>query len=159
MLNPEVRLRKASMADVSYIETMEQTVFGKTFGKKMLTEEILYNPMAYYRVLEVDGRRVGYCSLWITIPHAEIVQIVLEPAYRGAGYGRLMMTALLALCTEHAVEAVTLEVRVSNTAAIGFYERLGFVRASVRKQYYDNGEDALLMLRQLAPSSEEGGTV
>ena len=157
MANPNVRLRKASMADVQYIETIEQTVFGKSFGKKMLTEDILYNPMAHYHVLEVAGQRVGYSSLWITVPHAEIVQIVLEPSYQGQGYGRLMMQAMLERCRDHAVEAVTLEVRVSNTQAIGFYERFGFRRVSRRKHYYQNGEDALLMMKHMTPIKAQEG--
>ena len=42
---------------------------------------------------------------------------------------------------------MTLEVRVSNSVAIKFYEKHGFVKHSIRKNYYSNGEDAILMIR------------
>ena len=46
----------------------------------------------------------------------------------------------------------TLEVRASNAAARGFYERLGFyVATAVRKNYYSNPvEDALILWRETA---------
>ena len=40
----------------------------------------------------------------------------------------------------------TLEVRVSNVPAIGLYEKCGFKKAAIRRQYYQDGEDAFLMV-------------
>lgn len=147
MSNPKVRLRKASMADVAYIEQIEHGTFGKSLGNKMFIEDILYNHMAHYQVLEVAGERAGYCSLWLTMPYAEIIQIIVEPPYRHQGYGRLMMDAMLEKCEKANVEAVTLEVRVTNTQAINFYEQFGFKTVSRRKRYYQDGEDAWLMMK------------
>ena len=48
-----------------------------------------------------------------------------------------------------AVETISLEVRISNHAAIALYEKCGFSRAIVRKNYYSDGEDALLMVYSL----------
>ena len=46
----------------------------------------------------------------------------------------------------------TLEVRVSNRAAIRLYEQLGFDRHGIRRGYYtDNREDALIMWRDAEP--------
>ena len=149
MSNLKVRLRKASMADVAYIERIEHSTFGKSLGKKLFTEDILYNPMAHYQILEVANARAGYCSLWMTMPHAEIVQIIVEPRYRKQGYGRMMMQAMLKQCAAAGVEAVTLEVRVSNTQAIAFYEQFEFEIVSRRKRYYQDGEDAWLMMKSL----------
>jgi ribosomal-protein-alanine N-acetyltransferase len=43
-------------------------------------------------------------------------------------------------------DALTLEVRASNTSAQALYRRFGFSAAGVRKGYYaDNGEDAIVM--------------
>lgn len=50
---------------------------------------------------------------------------------------------------EHCGEFITLEVRMSNTSAIALYEKLGFAKAGVRKNFYENNhEDALLLTRQ-----------
>ena len=52
----------------------------------------------------------------------------------------------------HSQEYATLEVRFHNSAAIGLYESMGFRQVAIRKNYYaDNGEDALVMLTELAP--------
>ena len=56
---------------------------------------------------------------------------------------------LFELTADDARRGYTLEVRVSNTTAIGLYERLGFESRGIRRGYYtDNREDALIMWKE-----------
>jgi ribosomal-protein-alanine N-acetyltransferase len=71
------------------------------------------------------------------------VQILVE--FRGNGYGTRLMTLFLDEMKKRSVTEVTLEVRVDNMAAIGLYEKIGFERIAIRKAYYKDGCDGLLM--------------
>ena len=59
---------------------------------------------------------------------------------------------------DDAERGYTLEVRVSNTAAIRLYERFGFISRGVRRGYYtDNREDAVIMWRESERRRVEAG--
>ena len=54
-------------------------------------------------------------------------------------------------------DVAVLEVRVSNVAAIGLYESLGFESLGRRRAYYEDGEDALLFVKDLVPRKAASG--
>lgn len=76
---------------------------------------------------------------------AEILTIAVEKESRGQGLGRALLTALLDQLRSEGVRHVSLELRGSNTAALGLYTSLGFAPAGVRRCYYRDGEDALVL--------------
>jgi ribosomal-protein-alanine N-acetyltransferase len=89
---------------------------------------------------------VGYGGLWLTVEDAHVTTIAVEPAHRGKGVGELLLNALIDHAYELGGRQITLEVRVSNTAAQQLYVKYGFQPAGRRPRYYtDNGEDALIM--------------
>lgn len=89
---------------------------------------------------------VGYGGLWLTVDDAHITTIAVDPAHRGRGVGELLLNALIDHAYELGGRQLTLEVRVSNTAAQHLYLKYGFQPAGTRPHYYtDNGEDALIM--------------
>jgi ribosomal-protein-alanine N-acetyltransferase len=72
--------------------------------------------------------------------------VAVHDDYRGRGVATQLLNCLFELTAGDDRRGYTLEVRVSNTAAIRLYERLGFVARGVRRGYYtDNREDALIM--------------
>ncbi|MDX2243044.1 MAG: ribosomal protein S18-alanine N-acetyltransferase [Leptolyngbyaceae cyanobacterium bins.302] len=87
------------------------------------------------------------CS-WAILEEAHVTIVAVHPAYQRQGLGQAMVLALLTKAYRRGLERATLEVRVSNTAAIALYEKFGFREAGRRKRYYqDTGEDALVMWR------------
>ncbi|HVB98558.1 MAG TPA: ribosomal protein S18-alanine N-acetyltransferase [Candidatus Dormibacteraeota bacterium] len=89
---------------------------------------------------------VGFVVARAVADEVEILNLAVDPSARRRGAG----AALLAAALEHGrcagARGAFLEVRQSNRAAIGFYERHGFVRTGLRRGYYrDPEEDALLM--------------
>jgi ribosomal-protein-alanine N-acetyltransferase len=57
----------------------------------------------------------------------------------------MLMSHIVEQAIAHKSEALTLEVRVGNTAAQELYRHFGFAPAGVRQRYYENTEDALVM--------------
>jgi ribosomal-protein-alanine N-acetyltransferase len=80
---------------------------------------------------------------------AEILTVGVAPWARRQGVGLALMTAAIGVAREMGAQAMFLEVDVGNAPAVTLYERLGFVRAGLRKGYYDRGAkgraDALVM--------------
>lgn len=92
------------------------------------------------------GRIVGYAGMWIVADEAHITTIAVRSAYRGTGFGELMLASLIGMALDLDVRWVTLEVRISNIVALNLYRKYGFRKAGMRKNYYsDNNEDALIM--------------
>jgi ribosomal-protein-alanine N-acetyltransferase len=89
---------------------------------------------------------VGCVGLWVMPDEAHIVTIATRETHRRQGIGEMLLIRAIELAQGRGEELVTLEVRVSNTAAIAMYEKYGFVEVGRRKRYYsDNGEDAYIL--------------
>ena len=89
---------------------------------------------------------VGFVNFWLVAGEVQLNTIAVRQDCRGLGIGADLMQAMMDLAADEEIGTFTLEVRVSNVAAIHLYERFGFVVKGVRKGYYgETGEDALIM--------------
>lgn len=89
---------------------------------------------------------VGFLGIWYSVDEAHVVSVGVRREYRRQGIGEMLLIAGIEQAIARRVEVVTLEVRVSNDAAIGLYSKYGFAQRGLRKAYYkDNREDALIM--------------
>ena len=116
----------------------------------MFQEELAKIPSTLYVLKEVPGKRVlGYSCFWSLSGEVQLVNIAVHPDLRGKGLGRRLLNHLLLEAESREAEKIFLEVRPSNWAAIGLYERLGFKVLYRRLGYYTpEGEDALVMVRE-----------
>jgi ribosomal-protein-alanine N-acetyltransferase len=99
----------------------------------------------HYLVARSGRAIVGYAGLWFTADEAHVTNIAIEPAMRRQGIARHLMLALAGEAIARDCASWTLEVRVSSTGAQELYRHFGFVPAGVRKRYYENTEDAIVM--------------
>ncbi len=85
----------------------------------------------------------GFIGVWMLPDEMHIVTIAVRDSHRRQGIGEMLLIAALHLAREKTQPLVTLEVRVSNDAAIRLYEKYGFEHVGRRPRYYsDNHEDA-----------------
>jgi ribosomal-protein-alanine N-acetyltransferase len=113
---------------------------------KALFEGELNSPHSFPMVaVDSAGRIVGYICPMLVIDEGHILNVAVDPHFRGQGVGRLLVERVIMDCRLQGAEFVSLEVRPSNTAAISLYRQLGFIVSGRRKAYYENGEDALMM--------------
>lgn len=146
-VKPLIRLMETR--DLDEILEVEMSCFKTPWTRHMFVDE-LYNSNAYYFVVNVNEKIVGYVGFWKIIDEAHITNVAIHEDYRRLGYGRALITAMLNKVKELKIIAITLEVRVSNLDAISLYESFGFVSSGVRRGYYsDNNEDALIMWLKL----------
>lgn len=144
-----IQIRKMDLSDIPYVYKEELKIFGKSLGEKTLYNEIMYNDMSRYFIALVDGKRAGYVGSWLTLPNAEILNLFVSEDFRGLGIGSSLMDEVIKVCNDNEIENLTLEVRFNNKYAIKLYEELGFKQATIRKKYYGNGDDAVLMVLDL----------
>lgn len=140
-------LRPMEKGDISSIVQGEIKAFGRSLGDDFFIQELELNPYSEYIVLVIDGEVHGYVGLLIhdTI---EIINIYVDKEYQGMGFGKKLMDFVIEVCISSAAPALSLEVRPSNTVAIALYEKYGLKEVAKRKQYYEDGEDAILMVRE-----------
>jgi len=93
----------------------------------------------------VAGASIGHAGLWFTADEAHVTNVAVHPDARRQGVATELMLALADEAIRRRCVAWTLEVRVSSTGAHDLYHRFGFVPAGIRKRYYDNVEDAIVM--------------
>ena len=91
------------------------------------------------------GRIVGHAGLWFTADEAHVTNVAVHPEARRSGVGTALMLALASEAIRRDCAAWTLEVRVSSVGAQELYRTFGFAPAGVRKKYYENVEDAIVM--------------
>ena len=142
-------IRAASEADLDAIDEIERLSFPAPWPRETFAGE-LTREWARIDVGVVDGRVVAFDNYWLVTTELHVLVIATHPTMRGRGYGAQLLDHAIAAAVATGCALATLEVRRSNTAAIGLYERAGFKTVHVRARYYqDDGEDALVMLRGL----------
>lgn len=134
--------------DLEQVSTMEAACFSMPWSKKSFEENLNRSDAVY--VVARDGDKVlGYCGAYVILNEADINQVAVEPLHRKKGVGGKMLAALLEKLRKAGADAVTLEVRKSNEAAIALYESMGFVTEGIRKKFYEKPvEDALIMWKR-----------
>lgn len=104
---------------------------------------------------------IAFIATWHVADELHILNIATSEAHRRKGHARALLRAALSFAVERKVRLVLLEVRRSNSAAIGLYRSFGFVAMGLRERYYSDNEDAVEMLLRLdedgrpVPSSDE----
>ncbi len=102
-------------------------------------------PEARLYVCEREAQWLGFAAVRIVVGEAELDAIAVETASRGTGAGRALLAFVVEDLFVSGVERLALEVRASNAPARGLYARAGFKEDGVRRKYYENGEDAVLL--------------
>ncbi|MFS8514813.1 MAG: ribosomal protein S18-alanine N-acetyltransferase [Planifilum fulgidum] len=156
MDRPHIVFRPMQLSDLPVIMEVEQASFPTPWPRQAFYNELMHNRFARYSVIQVDGRVVGYCGLWLLLDEAHITNIAIHPQFRGRGLGESLLSYVMQRAREWGAGKMTLEVRVSNTIAQRLYKKLGFEPSGIRPRYYtDNQEDAIIMWVTLNGNDQE----
>lgn len=143
-----ITYRRMRREDVPFISRLEEETFSMPWSAESFLRMIEQEDTAYF-VAEEDGRILGGCGLLLIAGEGNITNVVVAPGARRRGVATGLLTYLMEEGDRSGLTAYTLEVRVSNAAAIGLYEKLGFVSEGVRPRFYEKPtEDALIMWKR-----------
>ena len=99
---------------------------------------------------EEKGVAAAYGGIITVLDEGQILNIATHPDYRRRGLGDALLSRMLSDSKEKGIKFITLEVRESNAAARGLYEKKGFYQVGRLKNYYDSPrEDALILKLEL----------
>lgn len=144
----KITYRRMTSEDVPFISKLEEETFSMPWSAKDFLEMISKEDARYY-VAERDGQLLGGCGVIMIAGEGNITNVVIAPEARNQGIGTGMLRHLMKEGTREGLEAFTLEVRVSNAAAIHVYEKLGFVSEGIRPGFYEKPtEDAMIFWKR-----------
>ena len=143
-----ITVRDWTIEDIPRLVALEKRCFSDPWTVADF-EGCLRFPIYRRVLLEEDGEVIGYACETVLFEDGEISNVAVAPDRRGEGLGKRLMEWLETQAEKLGAEKLFLEVRVSNTPAISLYQGRGFEGTTVRKKYYPDGEDALIMVKKL----------
>jgi [ribosomal protein S18]-alanine N-acetyltransferase len=147
MTTVQLEIRRLEFQDLPQVLALERRAFTSPWSTAMFVLE-LSKPAGICLGAYCEDVLGGYliCARYDQAWH--VMNVAVEPDRRRQGIASALIDALIAQAGEDA--NYTLEVRVSNTAAIALYKRYGFRSVGTRRRYYaDTGEDAVVMWRAI----------
>jgi len=142
-----LRIRRMKKEDVEVVAGLEKEIFLDPWSVESFYYEVANTKLSYPCVLTQDSIILGYAVVWYFAGELHIGNLAIAPKWQKRGYGKRLLEHILGKFSE--AEVAYLEVRKSNTAAIRLYEKFEFVTLSVRKGYYFDGEDAIVMFKKM----------
>lgn len=154
----EVTIRAAGLGDLEAIFALEQAVFSSDRLSRRSLRAFIMSPHQPLLVAMLGGRLAGYAlvALRRRAAAARLYSIAVDPRIGRRGVGRALMIACEQYAAAHGREALRLEVRHDNYAAIALYQRLGFHQFGHYEAYYADGARALRLEKRLGPPGEAG---
>lgn len=143
-------IREMQEEDLKEVMEIEKLSFPSPWTERIFRLELHKKNFAFYRVIEKEGRLIGYGGWWKIKDEAHLVKLAIHPAFRRQSYGERLLKGLLKEAKEKGARLLTLEVRESNLPAHRLYEKLGFKLISIRPTYYqDTLEDGFVYIKEL----------
>ena len=134
--------------DLDFIIDIQSRNFSDGWNENMLKSA--FDGGRFFALAVCDGQeKVGLITYSVAIDTADLEGITVENSHRKKGYGQTLINAMVERLKGAGVEKILLEVRKSNQSAINLYQKSGFEFLSVRKNYYQDGEDALVMMKEI----------
>ena len=139
-----IKILEMSSCDVLQVVKLEEKILGETLGEEFLLKGIINNP-SMFLVAKQNDKVIGYISGYFMDGIGEIYNFLVDDIYQRQGIGNMLFDKLMEI---NKVTSLTLEVRKSNQKGYNFYLKKGFKEISVRKNYYKNGDDAIVMIKE-----------
>lgn len=152
-----LRLRPMQRDDLPSVLETERRSYSFPWSEGTFRNELENVPHSHLLVVEShtvgedDGRGpiIGHACWWEVVDECHITNVTVSPDARRRGVGQFLLEGVIYQARRRGSVRATLEVRVSNAAAVSLYEKFGFVPVAMRRNYYpDNGEDALVMWKE-----------
>jgi [ribosomal protein S18]-alanine N-acetyltransferase len=146
--------REMERGDLDQVNEIEKEAFPSPWPLEALAFELEENPFCNSFVMELEGRVAGYAFLWIIDEDSHLVNIAVSRSLRGRRAGTLFMRHLIGFAKQNGAGKMRLEVREGNAAAVNLYLSFHFEISRKQKNYYSNGEDALMMVLSFEAGNE-----
>lgn len=143
-------IQKVTPDDAEQIYLIELQNYKFFWDKNYILFNIkLPDSIRKFYVAKFGKEVVGYIVCWLSDKTAHIHNISVKKEYQNLGIGSKLLEYLLNELSALEIHTVVLEVRVSNYKAISLYKKFGFIEVEIKKGFYQDKEDAILMMKDL----------
>jgi ribosomal-protein-alanine N-acetyltransferase len=146
-MKESMEIREIESEDMNRVFEIEISSFDSPYDPLVLNH--LFRMYKKTFLVACEKHVIGYIIGIIDRIEAHILSLAIDEEYRGKKVGSILVQRLMELFKQNGVKKVRLEVRKSNIKAQNLYKKLGFFEAEELPQYYENGEDGILMVRVL----------
>jgi ribosomal-protein-alanine N-acetyltransferase len=129
-----VTLRTMTPENLDAVMAIEQAAYSHPWSRGNFRDSL--NPLFDAQCLWLGDELLGYFLGMHGVEEMHLLNITVAPARQGEGWGHMMLDALSLISRNVGAQTLWLEVRQSNARALQVYERYGFVRVGLRKDYY-----------------------
>ncbi len=141
-----VRIAPLLRRHLRTVVQIEEANYPQPWTSTVFLSEISQRRSRRYTVATIGPLLVGFSGLMVVEEDGHITTLTVDPAWHRRGIGTVLLLDQARAAPTLGVRHLTLEVRVSNTAAQALYQRFGFAPVGVRPNYYaETGEDAIIM--------------
>lgn len=139
-----ISISKMELSDLESLSSNFQTDFDDFWTTKTLESE-LKNESSICFVMKNDSEIIGFACLWISVDDIHITNIAIKKSYRQNGFGGILLEHLIDYSKSTGKKELTLEVNENNEPAKKLYLKYGFKILGIRKKYYNNKDNAIIM--------------
>ena len=141
-------IREFKRPDIRRVLEIETESFNNPYPPSILID--IYNLGAGFLVAQHDNIVVGYIIFWIRYEdEGHIISLAVDKKYRKKGIGGDLVDYAINIFEKCNLREIKLEVRIGNKGARKFYKKLGFEVKEILKNYYEDGEDAVIMKKEI----------
>ncbi len=150
-------LARATAEDLPALAELERLCFSHPWSPSQIAEELAASAGAGGVLLLCAGDRPArairaFCAYRVVVDEMHVLDLAVDPGWRRRGLARFLLRAAMRRAARAGARLALLEVRAGNRAALALYERLGFLRRGLRRDYYRQPvEDAVLLTREPLP--------
>ncbi|MGO3752084.1 MAG: ribosomal protein S18-alanine N-acetyltransferase [Peptoniphilaceae bacterium] len=138
-----INIREVTLGDLDEIYKIERSSFEDSWSKSLIENYI--SNLQNKKYLISDGEIIGFVFISKGYEEYSLDNIAILKKFRNKGYGELLLATVLDKVDNM---DISLEVSVDNKRALGLYGKFGFKKEGFRKNYYGDGEDAIIMWRR-----------
>ena len=149
-----ITYRQPIALDIPVLVTYEKQLFPYSpWNSAQFKEELAGIPTTRYMSIAESGNTIiGYCGVFLPAAgvEADVLTVAVLPEFRRQGIAKEFMRQIEQWSKERGASAMMLEVEHTNESAIALYINLGYMKISVRMDYYGPGKDAFVMRKDCA---------
>lgn len=139
-----MEISEMTLADYEVIKDKLHEEYDEFWTESILKKE-LEDVNSKYIVIKKDEEILGFAGIWKSPVDCQITNIVVKKTCRKQGIGSLLLERLIEIAKSTNFDVIGLEVNENNMSAINLYEKYGFQKVGIRKKYYNNIDNAILM--------------
>lgn len=144
-----INVSKMCLSDLNEIKDTLFSDFDDFWNINVFKSELL-NPNSKYIIAKIGNQIVGYAGIWKSVDDVHITNIVTAKKFRRQNIGSILLLNLIEMAeSENGISSITLEVNSNNIPAQKLYKKFGFKVVGLRKKYYKNTDDAIIMTKEI----------